>query len=35
MYLTPNLRALCVYGGLMGAFLESTEATEFDKANHP
>ena len=35
MYLTPNDRALCLYGGIMGAFLMSEHATEFDLSGHP
>jgi hypothetical protein len=35
MYLTPNDRAIYLYGGIMGAFLSSEKALEFDLSNHP
>jgi len=31
---TPNVRALHLYGGTMGTFLRSPEATSFDLSNH-
>jgi Helitron helicase-like domain at N-terminus len=34
MYVTPNDRALFLYGGMIGAFLESAEASSFDRSNH-
>ena len=35
MYLTPNDRAILFYGGLIGAFLSSENASNFDLNNHP
>ena len=35
MYLTSNDRALCLYGGIMGAFLSSGDASTFDLSDHP
>lgn len=35
MYLTSNNRALCLYGGIMGAFLSSGNASTFDLSDHP
>jgi hypothetical protein len=35
MYLTCNDRALCLYAGIMGAFLQSQEASTFDLSDHP
>ena len=35
MYLTPNDRAMYLYGGMMGAFLSSGSASGFDLDNHP
>jgi len=34
MYLTPNLQALHVYGGTIGTYLRSPEATSFDLGDH-
>ena len=35
MYLTPNDWAMYLYGGMMGAFLSSGSASEFNLDNHP
>lgn len=35
MYLTCNDRAICLYAGIISAFLMSQEATAFDLSNHP
>jgi hypothetical protein len=35
MYITPNDRAVHLYSGVIGAFLNSSEAGTFDLDNHP
>ena len=35
MYITPNDRAVYLYCGMIGAFLNSNSAGRFDRDNHP
>ena len=35
MYITPNDRAVYLYSGMIGAFLNSNSAGRFDRDNHP